>query len=570
MAVEIGSTVAGYRLLACIGRGGMGEVFTAEHPRLPRIDAVKVLHPALGSDPVFRARFEREADLVARLSHPAIVAVFDRGVADDRLWIAMEYVDGADASALITDRGVHPLLAIAIVTTVAAALDHAHRNGVLHRDVKPENVLIRPGGDPLLPDAVKLTDFGIARVRDEVTGLTGAGTTIGTLAYTPPEQIEGGELDPRSDQYALACTAFELLSGAPPFTAETQQSLVKAQLLDRPPAVTSRNPALPSPVDDVLRRALAKRSADRFVDCGQFAGALDAAVRGRLSGGLPAAPPTPVVQRPVPPATGRARRRRLPSRLVVAGVVAVAVLVGLGIAVGATTAPRPPDAALATPATPRVQVTPTSIEIGWDRVNGATHYLVRQGDTTVYIGSGDHWSMPRPVPGEYAFSVVAVSGDRTTSAVGPASAAVQVTTVWGELQPLVDLFPTVLPSTPVSTDAFDGMVCSGLVGSQLVGNPVQVQIFCTGPSGYQLTLGMYPTAGQRDSYYRQRFAGERTRPMATSGGHPGRVYTAESAPGTGSVTLLYDDGVRARVAAEVSTAGRPATAARSVLDRLPL
>lgn len=209
---------AGYRILGLLGSGGMGEVYLAQHPRLPRRDALKLLRGDVSANPEYRARFDREADLAATLWHPHIVGVHDRGEMDGQLWIAMDYVDGTDAARLIRDRYPNemPLADVLdIVTAIADALDYAHEQGLLHRDVKPANILLT---DPHAGNRrILLADFGIARATDDTSGLTASNVTVGSVAYAAPEQLTDAPLDGRAGQYALACTVFHLLTGTPPF-----------------------------------------------------------------------------------------------------------------------------------------------------------------------------------------------------------------------------------------------------------------------------------------------------------------------------------------------------------------
>ncbi|MGS2805876.1 serine/threonine-protein kinase [Nocardia sp. MW-W600-9] len=211
-----GASLAGYRIERRLGGGGMGAVYLARHPRLPRHDALKVLDARLAVEPTFRARFEREADLAARLRHPNVVQIFDRGVDGDRLWIAMQFVDGLDAARLLRHglAVLTPERAVRIVAEAAKGLDYAHRQGLLHRDIKPANLLIARADDGT--DEVLVTDFGIARSMGETTSLTSAGSVLGTLAYAAPEQLEGEPIDVRTDVYALGGTLYELLTGFVP------------------------------------------------------------------------------------------------------------------------------------------------------------------------------------------------------------------------------------------------------------------------------------------------------------------------------------------------------------------
>src|ERR1700759_2136504 len=205
MPFDNGEVFAGYVIQRLLGTGGMGEVYLAQHPRLPRQDALKILSSASANDDEFRARFNREAELAATLSHPNIVGVLDRGEYNGRLWISMDYVDGTDAGLLIRETYPHGLLERAgweIVTAVADALDFGHERLLLHRDVKPENILVTASDGRRR--RVLLTDFGIARRIDDVSNLTDANVAMGTISCVAPEQLLGKPLDGRADQYSLA------------------------------------------------------------------------------------------------------------------------------------------------------------------------------------------------------------------------------------------------------------------------------------------------------------------------------------------------------------------------------
>lgn len=204
MPLAGGSTFAGYRIMRLLGSGGMGEVYLAEHPRLPRRDALKILPADVSADPEYRARFNREADLASTLWHPHIVSVHDRGEDNGELWLSMDFVDGQDASRLLTERfpaGMPVDQVVRIVTAVASALDYAHKQGLLHRDVKPANIMLTPLDDG--EQRILLADFGIARDIEDISGLTTTNMTVGTVAYAAPEQLMGEDIDGRTDQYVL-------------------------------------------------------------------------------------------------------------------------------------------------------------------------------------------------------------------------------------------------------------------------------------------------------------------------------------------------------------------------------
>ena len=268
-----GSRIAGYRLEEKIGQGGMAVVFRARDERLGRLVALKILAPALAADEAFQRRFIRESQAAAAVDDPHIIPVFEAGQADGVLFIAMRYVPGGDAGSLVhRDGPMPPGRAAAIISPVASALDAAHAAGLLHRDVKPANMLVDvlPGR----PDHVYLSDFGLSKGAVASAPMTGTGQVLGTLDYIAPEQIEGKPVDGRADQYALACAAFEMLTGAPPFRRDEAMAVMYAQLSQPPPQLTSRRPDLPAAADGVLAKALAKSPADRYASCGEFADAL--------------------------------------------------------------------------------------------------------------------------------------------------------------------------------------------------------------------------------------------------------------------------------------------------------
>ncbi|WP_280186857.1 MULTISPECIES: serine/threonine-protein kinase [Nocardia] len=269
---------AGYVIEGVLGHGGMGTVYLARHPRLPRLVALKLLNRAVSEDEELRRRFEQEANVVARLEHPGIVGVYDRGTQDGHLWISMQYIRGTDASRL-DPHTTRPESVLRIVTDTAHALDYAHSKGVLHRDIKPANILIAEPEAGRETRAV-LTDFGIARLLDADTKLTATGTFTATLAYASPEQLSGEPVDHRADQYSLGCTLFTLLAGQPPFPSTNPGQIVAGHLAKPVPRLSGTRPELPPPLDAVIARAMAKHRDERFASCGDFAAAAAAALRG--------------------------------------------------------------------------------------------------------------------------------------------------------------------------------------------------------------------------------------------------------------------------------------------------
>ncbi|MGW0037978.1 protein kinase domain-containing protein [Gordonia sp. NPDC003376] len=304
MTLVDGQLFAGYRIIRKLGAGGMGEVYLAAHPRLPRQDALKVLSASMSADENFRRRFIREADLAAGLDHPHIVGVYDRGEHDGQLWITMRYVEGRDAAdaLLAHPRGLPVSDVEEIVTAVADALDHAHAQNLLHRDVKPANILITDASGPGRRRRVLLADFGIARPMVDDSRLTATNLTVGSFAYSSPEQLAGDTLDGRTDQYSLACTAYQLLSGSTPFDNSNAAAMIRQHLSSSPPPITSRRPELSTQVDEVLFRALDKDPRRRYPSCSAFATDLASALTAanRPSNATPNSGPT-LTKKPTAP-----------------------------------------------------------------------------------------------------------------------------------------------------------------------------------------------------------------------------------------------------------------------------
>jgi serine/threonine protein kinase len=272
----IGSQIAGYRLMEQIGRGGMAVVYRAMDLRLDRPVALKILAPELARDEAFRHRFIRECRAAAAVDHPCIIPVFDAGEASGVLFIAMRYVSGRDVRTLLDREGSLPAdRVVNIIEQVASALDAAHARGLVHRDVKPANMLLDSAASSGHLDHVYLADFGLTKQSQLTSSLTSTGQFLGTLDYIAPEQIEGSKLvDGRADLYSLACAAFEMLSGAPPFRRDQGVAVIWAQISAPPPRLTDLRPDLPAAVDRVLAKALAKAPSDRHETCLEFAAAL--------------------------------------------------------------------------------------------------------------------------------------------------------------------------------------------------------------------------------------------------------------------------------------------------------
>ena len=261
----IGSEIAGYRLTSLLGRGGMSVVYLAEHLRLGRQVALKLLAPVLSQDDSYRDRFVRESRRAAELDHPNVVPIYDAGEADGQLFIAMRYIEGCDLKTLIRrDQRLSTGRTLFILEQVASALDAAHARDLIHRDVKPGNVLI---AEP--SEMVYLTDFGVVK-HTASRGLTRTGFFIGTVDYAAPEQIEGLPVDARTDVYALGCVLYECLVGKAPFEREAEVTVMHAHLLEAPPLLTAARPDLPKSLNRVLASAMAKSKDDRYDTCEQL------------------------------------------------------------------------------------------------------------------------------------------------------------------------------------------------------------------------------------------------------------------------------------------------------------
>ena len=273
---RLGTVIAGYRIEEQIGRGGMGVVYRAEHINLQRRAAVKIIAPDLAESAGFRERFTREARIAAALQHPNIVTVYDAGEVDGILYLAMQYIEGQDLAAVLRKDGrLRPYRAIDVIRQVASALDAAHGEGLIHRDVKPANVLIEGR-------TAFLTDFGLTKRTDGThTELTRAGDVVGTIHYVAPEQIEGGQVSTRSDVYSLGCLLYHCLTGQVPYSRETDVAVIYAHLSEPPPKLTALRPELAAGLDGVIAKALDKSPDRRFPTCSDLVnaarGVIDAA-----------------------------------------------------------------------------------------------------------------------------------------------------------------------------------------------------------------------------------------------------------------------------------------------------
>jgi pSer/pThr/pTyr-binding forkhead associated (FHA) protein/predicted Ser/Thr protein kinase len=298
MEISAGTEIGGYRIVNLLGQGGMGVVYLADNVRNGQRVALKLLTPDLARSSGFRERFVREANYASSLRHPNVLEVYEAGEQEGVLYIAMQYVEGQDLKALLSREGrLDARRTVGIIGQVASALDAAHSTGLMHRDIKPGNVMIAAGQ----PEHCYLTDFGLSKnPSSDSIALTAQGEFVGTIDYTAPELVLGKDADSRLDVYSLGCLFYECLTGQPPFPKERDVEVLYAHIQDPPPRVSAARPDLPPALDDVIVKAMAKKPEDRFPTCSAF---IDAA---RTIVGEPAPapgpPPPPPVGLPVPPA----------------------------------------------------------------------------------------------------------------------------------------------------------------------------------------------------------------------------------------------------------------------------
>lgn len=300
---NLGIELAGFRIEGRIGRGGMGVVYRARDTQLGRTVALKILPPELAQDDGFRKRFIRESRLASSIDHPNIVPIYRAGEHDGLLFIAMRYVEGSDLKTVLRREGaLGPERSVAVVSQLARALDAAHVRGLVHRDVKPGNILVVPTEDPQEADHVYLTDFGLTKPVTSEVSMTDSGAFLGTVEYAAPEQIEGAEVDARTDVYGLGCVFFECLTGKVPFQGPSAAAIMYAHLFKDPPSVTGVAPDLPPRLDAVVTTAMARDQNDRYATCRQ----LVAAARAALGDGEPR--PTTVSKPSAQPKTAHEER----------------------------------------------------------------------------------------------------------------------------------------------------------------------------------------------------------------------------------------------------------------------
>ena len=397
----VGTDFAGYRLRSVLGRGGMSVVYQAENPRLGNVIALKVLDPALAGDEVFRTRFRAESQIAASLDHPNVIPIHDFGSSGGLLYIAMRYVSGTDLRQLIAEHGwLTPGAAVYLLGQAARALDAAHRRGLVHRDVKPGNLLVaRSGsGDVIDPEHVYLADFGITKYVGRRSGLTVAGMMVGTVHYASPEQIQELAVLGTADQYSLGCVLYECLTGQAPFEKSSPEAILWAHVNERPVPPTLLRPELPPAIDEVIAQVLAKDPGERFTNCREFiAAARDAIATTSPRSPVPSVPvgfqpaPTSADEFPEPaaptvrePRPGRARRVRgrrpeLGSARSVVSLIAIGISVAFIAATGTAAGLRLTQTSNPGPAADQVGQSasppPSELTSVLERTEGVTHML---------------------------------------------------------------------------------------------------------------------------------------------------------------------------------------------------
>ncbi|MGW0178877.1 protein kinase domain-containing protein [Nocardia sp. NPDC003345] len=505
-----GSEFAGYRIERHLGAGGMGTVYLARHPRLPRSVALKVLDTT-GVDPVLRTRFEREADLAVRIDHPNVVEIYDRGDEAGRLWIAMRYVPGTDAARLIRQgrAALPPRRVQAIVAQAAEGLDAAHRRGLLHRDIKPANLLVSTDDEGR--DQVLVTDFGIARAIRDDARLTDTGAVVATLAYVSPEQIRGEPADHRADIYALGCTLYQMLTGRPPFERANPAAVLTAHLEDPPPRPSEIGASIPAAMDAVIARALAKAPADRYGTCRDLA-----AAAGRALTTTPAVTPA---RRPVVP----------------------------GVAVSAPSPDPRPQAPAAPPSPGAHWYRARSRRISTAALLGATAGLAVVAVLVVApVLRSTAGSEPGPASTTTPAASASSSAPTTSAPVTPAA-----NPAWGRNGELVALFPGLLPPAPGET-GYQGVRCTDI---DVLNNGGAPAVECVQDNGLSYYVWSFRRGDpRRDATFTTAVDNDTTREEAwTRASGSGRMRWSDYAgANTGLLTVSFDDPARAWVVVDVS------------------
>lgn len=395
-----GDVLGRYRIEAIAGRGGMGVVYRARQQRPDRLVAIKVIAPELAADPSFKARFERESTIAAEIEHPNVIPVYEVDEDQGLVFIAMRYVAGGVDLGQLMRQGekFDARRVLRIVSQVAGALDAAHSRGLVHRDVKPGNILVAPN------DQVYLTDFGLTKRVTDSRGMTQTGTFVGTVDYIAPEQVEGKPIDGRADQYALGCVTYQLLSGKVPFPRDSDVAKIFAHVNDPIP----RLQGVLEPVADAVQRSMAKDPEQRFASAGEFVRAIESAMRGPFQAPatvpappatIPAAAPTQLAPEPPTAEQPADRSRRTLILLLIAAALVAGLATGLAFAFGSggshATPTRPPI-----PTTPLTPSTSTTSSTPGDTPSGGSHSV--SAVESCLRGEGDTVSMNKPgVGGEY-------------------------------------------------------------------------------------------------------------------------------------------------------------------------
>jgi YVTN family beta-propeller protein len=403
---RIGTQIGGYRIDRLVGRGGMGVVYLAHHLRLNRRVALKLLTPEFAEDPKFRDRFVRESQLAASLEHPNIIPIYDAGEERGLLYIAMRFVEGTDLKSVIVEHGaLQPERVLPILAQTAAALDAAHARGLVHRDVKPGNILLSSEAGSL--DHVYLSDFGLTKRMTSDSGMTGTGQFVGTLDYAAPEQFEGKQLDARADVYSLGGVLYECLTGEIPYRRDNQAALVYAHLMSEPPKVTDKRPELPQAIDAAVAKGMAKAPADRYESAGELVAdaqdVLDARAGAEVGAAVRKEAP-PAGREPAGPPPGPPGRWPRPV-LVGAGALALVAVVIAAVILSSGGSGKPGRSSGA-PTTSGALASGDRVV----RINPTTRQAVAsiptgKGPSAVALGEGSVW--------------VANSGDGTVSRIDP-------------------------------------------------------------------------------------------------------------------------------------------------------
>ncbi len=380
-----GTTVAGYRIEALIGRGGMGAVYRAEEEGLGRKVALKVIAPELAQDERFRERFLRESRIAASLDHPHVIPLYQAGDVDGLLFLAMRYVEGYDLAKLIAEQGaLEPRRAVELLSQIAEALDAAHEKGLVHRDVKPSNVLIAESAGR---EHCYLGDFGLTKRTGSLSGVSVAGEIVGTLEYVAPEQITGDALDERADVYSLGCVLYECLTGQSPFPRATDVALLWAHVHEEPTPPSTARAELPKELDTVLTRALAKEPGRRYRSAGELLAATRSALR------LVEAPPS---------LKERSRRRLFLAGAAAVALLAVAAVLGFALRGG--------DAGLSSVSPNSVGVIdPSSNKLVAEVPVGREPQAVTTGFGAVWVANVDDTTIERIDPADTASTAVTIS-----------------------------------------------------------------------------------------------------------------------------------------------------------------